>query len=59
MISEFLMKGIDSLFSKGLAPAPIDTHNKPFTKQTIKANLLTVVKEGPKQNKIISQDNDA
>jgi hypothetical protein len=43
------MKGIDSLFSRGLAP--ILGENKFFTKDSIKANLQSVVKEGPKITK--------
>jgi hypothetical protein len=47
------MKGIDTLFSRGLAP--ISGENKFFNKDTIKANLQSVVKEGPKICKSISQ----
>jgi hypothetical protein len=46
------MKGIDTLFSRGLAPGVVE--NKYFNKETIKANLQTVVKEGPKICKSIT-----
>lgn len=43
MISEYLMKGIDSLFSKGFGTS-IGTNIKPFNKDIIKSNLQFVVK---------------
>lgn len=48
MISEYLMKGIDTLFSKsiiGTAELP-----KVFNKETIRANLHSIVKDRPKNN---------
>lgn len=45
MISEYLMKGIDSLFSKGLSTST-DNNLKPFSKEVIRSNLKFVVKEG-------------
>ncbi len=43
MISEYLMKGIDSLFSRGLGTSA-DPINKQFNKDLIKSNLQFVVK---------------
>lgn len=43
MISEYLMKGIDSLFSRGLGTSS-DNQNKQFNRDKIKANLSAVVK---------------
>jgi hypothetical protein len=56
MLSEYLMRGIDTLFSRGLAPA--QGEGKYFNKETIKANLQSVVKEGPKICKSISKKNE-
>lgn len=55
MISEYLMKGIDSLFSRGLSSSS-DNNSKPFSKEIIKSNLKFVVKEGNRDK--CSSDND-
>jgi hypothetical protein len=47
MISEFLMKGIDNLFTRGRPTISNNPQTKFFNKETIKANLQSVVKEGP------------
>lgn len=47
MISEYLLKGIDNIFSKNLA-APSKLSQKSFNRDTIKANLYSVVKHTPK-----------
>ena len=44
MISEYLLKGIDNIFSKSLA----QPHSKPLSREMIKANLHSVVKQTPK-----------
>lgn len=51
------MKGIDSLFSRGLNNSG-DSFNKQFSKDIIKSNLQFVVKEAPKVVKAASQEND-
>lgn len=48
MISEYLMKGIDSLFSKSLS-ASTDNNSKHFSKEVIRSNLKFVVKEGNRE----------
>lgn len=47
MMSEYLLKGIDSLFSRSAAGQPV----KPFNRDAIKANLHSVVKYTPKAEK--------
>ena len=60
MISEYLMKGIDTLFSNRIATGSANSANaehnsKPFSKELIKANLHSVVKDVSKSDKIDSQ----
>lgn len=43
MISDYLMKSIDTLFSKGLSSA--DQNVKVFSKDIIKSNLKFVIKD--------------
>ena len=50
MISEYLLKGIDNIFSKNLA-TPHKPVNKSFNRETIKSNLHSVVKRTPKNEK--------
>lgn len=49
MISEYLMKGIDTLFSKSIIGTGTELP-KAFNKETIRANLHSVVKDTPKNN---------
>ena len=50
MISEYLLKGIDNIFAKNLAP-PSKQNNQPFNRETIKSKLHSVVKQTSKNDK--------
>lgn len=51
MISEYLMKGIDSIFSQGLKTSADNNSSKQFSKDIIKKNLQYVVKEAPRHQR--------
>lgn len=50
MISQYLFKGIDNIFSKNLA-APSKLPAKSFNREAIKSNLHSVVKKAYKNDK--------